>query len=1117
MPVIGFVILPLGAIAVGMSAACCGDRCGFKHLLADGAFLMLGAVGGFGSCRVNDPLAGAVSRNIGLVAALALVPVIGFVILPIRAVAVGMAGRRILIGGLNLHIITGHGEGGSCLGGVCQSDIALRHDPLIKDLAALRCVRRNGHNGVLLDLVDDGGACGNGCRALDNRERIRLYGGFDELCLDRYIVCGHGEGGGGAGLVNQRYAACLNDPLDEVCSGRSLCRNGDLNALHGAGDGCACGNGCRAAGDGNGVITQGGDLGILAALGAANGAFLVLDAGGLLGRGVVYHPLEAVCCRIGLVAALALMPVIGVVILPIRAIAVGMAGRRILIGGLNLHSTCGHGESGSCLGGVCQGDITLQHDPLVKDLVGLRCVRRNGHNGALGDLVGDGGAGGNKGRALDNRDSVLGRSGILYESCLAAAGAPAGVENSIALALCCRFAAVPIMAELIDNMTVAENLSAASCTLIVAAIACGGASGLNLIDQLVVAGNFVEGRCRAALLSNSVARCAVPVAGIALLGAGRRFYIAQLKGTAVPELAGLALYGAAASRAAVVALIGAVPAVARSGVIAFAAMARVRGSRVVRAVVVQGLQRTGMTGVCRRVDIRTGTYDIAAVCAGGVAGVALAVADLRLRIEHRGAAAVVTACIDRLEEELAAAGCAHGAERRDRAAPLERGAVGHQLEQALRLVGIPFFINRCHAVRHVVFAEILHLPADGLLTVSLLGIKLDLVTGLDDHTGCPAVFHRHNGGVLCPIAVNFFRLFVFADAAFSLHAAFAALGVRAQNHIPVAPAVGNHDELLAAGNLALFGVGIAGLKDELLHRLGRAADVEGIFIDAAEAGVIPVPAVIMDMALHIKGIVADGAVEHIDLAAAHCVIASVKRKFMRDDALLGAGGHIMCFVRACFEQARELVALAFANAAHGTVMGIPMLIDPSDLVCRHFFAVVRVNDLACLIIAVGMGGSQLCLRRFHGVRRVTLSADDAVVGVVLLTGLGGNRHLQCGGRHTHVKPILRQLVGRRRGMLIILPIPLIGQLVALQASCRDGEGDLVIFIEQQAVFRLFLIIVVDRGLALDALGLAGNDDGAAADVAADLAHALGVIFMVGGIQLFTVAIAAGMPVLRSVG
>ena len=184
-----------------------------------------------------------------------------------------------------------------------------------------------------------------------------------------------------------------------------------------------------------------------------------------------------------------------------------------------------------------------------------------------------------------------------------------------------------------------------------------------------------------------------------------------------------------------------------------------------------------------------------------------------------------------------------------------------------------------------------------------------------------------------------FRLCVLANAAFGLHAAFAACGVGTQNHIPAAPAVGNHDELLAAGNLALFGVGIAGLKDELLHRLGRAADVEGIFIDTAEAGVIPVPAVIMDMALHIKGIVADGAVEHIDLAAAHCVIASVKRKFMREDALLGAGGHIMRFVFACFKQARELVAVAFRVAAHDTVMGNPMLIDPSDIVFRRSLAV----------------------------------------------------------------------------------------------------------------------------------------------------------------------------------
>ena len=210
---------------------------------------------------------------------------------------------------------------------------------------------------------------------------------------------------------------------------------------------------------------------ILAALGAANGAFLVLDAGGLLGSGLVDHPLEAVCCRVGLVAALALMPVVGAVILPLGAVAVGMAWRRILIGGLELHIIAGHGEGGSCLGGVCQSDIALQHDPLVKDLACLRCVRRNGHNGVLRDLVRDECPCGNGDRALDDRDRELGRVGASDEPCLAAVGTLAGVENSFALALFCRFAAVPVVAELINDMTVADNLSAAGCALLVTAIA----------------------------------------------------------------------------------------------------------------------------------------------------------------------------------------------------------------------------------------------------------------------------------------------------------------------------------------------------------------------------------------------------------------------------------------------------------------------------------------------------------------------------------------------------------------------------------------------------------------------------------------------------------------------
>ncbi len=109
----------------------------------------------------------------------------------------------------------------------------------------------------------------------------------------------------------------------------------------------------------------------------------------------------------------------------------------------------------------------------------------------------------------------------------------------------------------------------------------------------------------------------------------------------MPEVAGLALYGRRKPCNGSRPHRRGLPAVARIGVIAFAAMARICGGRGVRAVVVQRLQRACMAGVCGRVDIRTGTYDMAAVRAGGVAGVALAVADLRLRVEHR-AAAVVT-------------------------------------------------------------------------------------------------------------------------------------------------------------------------------------------------------------------------------------------------------------------------------------------------------------------------------------------------------------------------------------------------------------------------------------------------------------------------------------------
>ena len=317
-----------------------------------------------------------------------------------------MSGGRILIGGLNLHSTCGHGEGGGCLGGVCQGDITFQHDPLVKDLAGLRCVRRNGHNGVLLDLVGDGSACGNGGRALDNRERIRLYGVLGELCLDRYIVCGHDEGGGGAGLVSQRYAACLNDPLDEVLTARSLCRNGDLNALHGAGDGCACGNGCRAAGDGNGVIPQGGDLGILAALSRAVNALFMLLAGLTQRRFLIHYPYPGmrggfgvVCGFAGLFALGAGTAVIGIINLPPCGEVVGF----------ELHITACRASSGML--------AVVQHRPIavvmrmgaiLNDVVDRIGVGENGQIGGvvciqliLGNGDGDGISGGRRGHTAD--------------------------------------------------------------------------------------------------------------------------------------------------------------------------------------------------------------------------------------------------------------------------------------------------------------------------------------------------------------------------------------------------------------------------------------------------------------------------------------------------------------------------------------------------------------------------------------------------------------------------------------------------------------------------------------------------------------------------------------------
>ena len=148
----------------------------------------------------------------------------------------------------------------------------------------------------------------------------------------------------------------------------------------------------------------------------------------------------------------------------------------------------------------------------------------------------------------------------------------------------------------------------------------------------------------------------------------------------------------------------------------------------------------------------------------------------------------------------------------------------------------------------------------------------------------------------------------------------------------------------------------------------------------------------------------------------------------------------------------------------------------------YFYGVLlRGHRHTRLLMAVGMGGSQLCLRRFHGVRRVALSADDAEVGVVIHAGLGGNRQPQRGGFHSHIIRCFLHLVGLTRR--IILQIPLIGQPVALQAFCRDREGDPVMFAEQQAVFRLFLLLSPSR--AVPALPM-GKRNAASASVRAAL-------------------------------
>ena len=220
MPVVGVVILPICAVAVGMAAACCGDRCGFKNLLADGAFLMLSAFCGFGSCRVNDPLAGAVSRFVlFVVATRTFVPVVCRIVFPIRTICmtessihryegiccadctagaaleiycvvcavsrgfkcfrfysfliVGVRMWSVLIGRFHTYCTCRHSKCCGCAVCVCKGNAAAYNLPLIKYLAGRSRICSQG-NGCTFCRFADFASCAN-CRFTVCNGDVVLY------------------------------------------------------------------------------------------------------------------------------------------------------------------------------------------------------------------------------------------------------------------------------------------------------------------------------------------------------------------------------------------------------------------------------------------------------------------------------------------------------------------------------------------------------------------------------------------------------------------------------------------------------------------------------------------------------------------------------------------------------------------------------------------------------------------------------------------------------------------------------------------------------------------------------------------------------------------------------
>ena len=262
-----------------MAAACCGDRCGFKNLLADGAFLMLSAFCGFGSCRVNDPLAGAVSRFvIFVVATRTFVPVVCRIVFPIRTICmtessihryegiccadctagaaleiycvvcavsrgfkcfrfysfliVGVRMWSVLVGRFHTYCTCRHCKGCGCAVCVCKGNAAAYNFPLIKYLAGRSCTCGQS-NSCTHCCLGDRSACTNGCSTACH--------GY--IVLNSFPNCGYGSVSSNGNLVASSLFNTANAPSLELLaigSSKAVCRERVFTGNTGYICHCAC-------------------------------------------------------------------------------------------------------------------------------------------------------------------------------------------------------------------------------------------------------------------------------------------------------------------------------------------------------------------------------------------------------------------------------------------------------------------------------------------------------------------------------------------------------------------------------------------------------------------------------------------------------------------------------------------------------------------------------------------------------------------------------------------------------------------------------------------------------------------------------------------------------------